>query len=221
MALGLFNRYFFQNAFGFILLIYCQPASQAYDAASPIIEENLLELKRDLFYFKGKPYTGSVVKFHSNKKKAENYSLKNGKLHGLWQEWNSTGQIVNQAKYWNGRLHGVFIQFRSDGSREFEVTYADGKENGSFKRWYEEDKIWVEENYFSGKLDGVSKTFFRNGKLQLQTVYQSGKKNGVEICWYDNGQQRWEIVYEEGKMKSKLRWKRDGTPSGQKLPLIF
>ena len=220
MAFAFSSRYSWQSALSIVFMLHCQSNSQADDASKTVLEEQL-ECKGDVSYFKGKPYTGSIIKFHTNKKKAEIYSLKNGKLHGLWREWNTEGQIINQAKYRNGELHGVFIQFRSDGSREFEVTFVDGVENGPFKRWFKNGKLWVEENYFAGKLDGVSKVFYSDGKLQVQSGYQSGKKNGLENAWYDNGKLRWEIFYEEGKIKSKLHWKRDGAPSGQKPPVIF
>ena len=220
MALGFSSLYLWQNALGIILLIHCQLVIQADDASKAILEEELI-YKGDVSYFKGKPYTGSIVKFHNNNKKAETYSLKNGKLHGVWVEWNIEGQIINQAKYRNGLLNGVFIQFRSDGSREFEVTYVDGVENGPFKRWFKNGRLWVEENYFAGKLDGPSKIFYSDGRIQVQSIYQSGKKNGLENAWYDNGKLRWEIFYEEGKIKNKLRWKSDGTPSEKKLPTIF
>jgi len=220
MAFGFLCRYWWQYTLVIVFMLYCQSFSQTDDTSKPVLEKQL-ESKGEIHYFEEKPYTGSVVKFHTNKRKAEIYSLKNGKLHGLWREWNAEGQIINQAKYRNGRLHGTFIQFRSDGSREFEVSFVDGVENGLFKRWFKNGKLWVEENYFSGKLDGVSKMFYSDGKIQVQSVYQAGKKNGLENSWYDNGKLRWEIVYEEGNIKSKLRWDIHGAPSGQKLPAIF
>ena len=220
MNFGFLNRYCWVSAFCIVLMPYCQLLCRADTSSKPLLEKQL-ESKGDIYCFAEEPYTGSVIKFHTNKKKAEIYSLKNGKLHGLWREWNAEGQMINQAKYRNGRLHGAFLQFRSDGSREFEVTFVDGVENGPFKRWFKNGKLWVKENYFAGKLDGVSKIFHSDGKLQIQSIYQSGKKNGLENSWYDNGKIRWEIVYEEGNIKSKLRWGIDGAPLGQKPPVIF
>ena len=220
MNFGFLNRYWRVSAFCIVLMPCCQLLCRADISSKPLLEKQL-ESKGDIYCFADEPYTGSVIKFHTNKTKAEIYSLKNGKLQGLWREWNAEGQMINQAKYRNGRLHGAFLQFRSDGSREFEVTFVDGVENGPFKRWFKNGKLWVKENYFAGKLDGVSKIFYSDGKLQMQSIYQSGKKNGLENSWYDNGKIRWEIVYEEGNIKSKLRWGIDGAPSGQKPPVIF
>ena len=73
----------------------------------------------------------------------------------------------------------------------------------------------------SDLLDGVSTTYFSDGKIQISAEYLAGKKHGLEIHRYENGQPRWEAVYEEGKLKTKLRWKRDGTPSGQNPPKIL
>lgn len=220
MALVFSSRFYWQAIFGIVFIFHFHSFSQNDDISKLVLEPQL-ESKGKFFYFEDKLYTGPVVKLHSNKKKAETYSLKNGKLHGLWKEWNLKGQMTNQANYRNGKLHGVFIQFRPDGSREFEVNYIDGLESGSFKRWFKNGKLWVDENYFAGKLNGISKIFYLDGKVQVQSGYQAGKKNGLENAWYDNGQLRWQVVYENGIIKNKLRWKRDGSPSNQDPPKIF
>ena len=163
----------------------------------PVLETQLTESKDGLLLIKGEPYTGEVVKFYSNKKKSESYSIR------------------------SGRLHGPFVTYREDGSRAFQVTFVDGVEHGPFKRWFEDGKIWVDENYKAGKLDGISLTYYSNGKIQVQSSYREGKKEGLEIGWYENGQQRWEAIYEKGKLKNKLSWKLDGTPSGKNAPKIL
>ena len=160
----------------------------------PVSETQLTESKDGLLLIEGKPYTGEVVRFYSNKKKSESYSIRNGKL------------------------HGPFVTYREDGSRAFQVTFSNGVEQGPFKRWFEGGKIWVDENYKAGKLDGISLTYFSNGKIQVQSSYRAGKKEGLEIGWHENGQQCWEAIYEKGKLKNKLTWKSDGTPSGKKAP---
>ena len=200
MARDSFNRQLSSVALG-ALLALGQALGQAEDAPKPIPkavhEEQLVESKDGLLHLDGKPYTGEVVQLHPNKKKAESFSLKKGKL------------------------HGPFITYREDGSPAFQVTFADGIEHGPFKRWFEDGKLWVEENYSTGKLDGISLTYFPSGKLQVQSFYKTGKKEGLEIGWYESGQQRWEAVYEKGRLKNKLLWDRDGKPSGKKTPTIL
>ncbi len=201
MNLGRSIRQTYCAALGVLLLPLGQALGQAEDApkpkTKPVLEIQLTESKDGLLLFENEPFTGEVVNFHPNKKKAESYSLKKGKL------------------------HGPFITYREDGSPAYQVTFADGVENGPFKRWFEDGKLWVNENYAVGKLDGISQTYFPSGKLQVQSFYRAGKKDGLEIGWYENGQQRWEAVYEKGKLKNKLNWKRDGTPSGQATPTIL
>ena len=184
-----------------VLLALDQVLGQAEDALKPtpkaIHEEQLTESKGGLLLHDGKPYTGEVAKYHPNKKMAESFSIKKGKL------------------------HGPFITYRKDGSPAFQVTFEDGVEHGPFKRWFKDGKLWVEENYAAGKLDGISLTYFSNSRLQVQSFYRAGKKEGLEIGWYENGQQSWEAVYEKGKVKNKLLWDRDGKPSGKKTPTIL
>ena len=105
--------------------------------ANPVLEDQLTESKDGLILLDGKPFSGEVAKYHPNKKKAESYSLKKGKL------------------------HGPFITYREDGSPAFQVTFADGIEHGPFKRWFEDGKLWVEENYVAGNSKGSAKPIFR------------------------------------------------------------
>ena len=205
----------------FVQLSLAHALGQAHQNAKSIQETQLDETDGEVYSYEGKPYTGLVVKTHPNKKKAESYSLKNGKLNGVWKGWDEEGNLVGQAEYQNGKIHGKFLQLRKTGGREFEVNYVNGVENGAFRRWFDDGKLWVIENYLAGKLDGVSTTYFPDGKIQVCAEYRAGKKHGVEIHRYENGQPRWEAVYEEGKLKTKLRWKRDGTPSGQNPPKIL
>ena len=198
MARGRLNWQLFSIALGMLLpLGQALGQAEAEPKPKPVLEEQLTESDDGRLLLEGKPYTGEVAKYYSNKKKAESYSLKKGKL------------------------HGPFITYREDGSPAFQVTFADGIEHGPFKRWFEDGKLWVEENYAAGKLEGISQTYFSNGKLQVQSLYRAGKKEGLEIGWYENGQQRWEVIYEKGRVKNKLLWERDGTPAGKNAPTIL
>ena len=194
---------------------------QSDQTSRPIKEAQLKETSGEVYFYKGTPYTGLVLKTHPNKKKAESYSLKKGKINGVWQSWDEEGDLVGQAEYRNGKIHGKFLQLRKSGAYEFEVNYVNGVENGAFRRWFDDGKLWVIENYQAGKLEGGSTTYFPDGKIQVSTEYRAGKKHGLEIHRYKNGQPRWEAVYEEGKLKTKLGWKSDGTPSGQNPPKII
>jgi len=209
------------TVFLFAHLSLAHALGQSDQTTTRIEEAQLKETSGEVYFYEGKSYTGLVVKTHPNKKKAESYSLKNGKLNGVWKGWDEEGNLVGQAEYQNGKIHGKFLQLRKTGGREFEVNYVNGVENGAFRRWFDDGKLWVIENYLAGKLDGVSTTYFPDGKIQVSAVYRAGKKHGLEIHRYENGQPRWEAVYEEGKLKTKLRWKRDGTPSGQNPPKIL
>ena len=194
---------------------------QSDQTSRQIKEAQLKETSGEVYFYEGRPYTGLVLKTHLNKKKAESYSLKKGKINGLWQGWDEEGNLVGQAEYRNGKIHGKFLQLRKTGGREFEVNYVNGVENGAFRRWFDDGKLWVIEKYQAGKLEGGSTTYFSDGKIQISAEYLAGKKHGLEIHRYKNGQPRWEAVYEEGKLKTKLGWKRDGTPSGQNPPKIL
>ncbi|MCP4480175.1 MAG: hypothetical protein GY818_18995, partial [Planctomycetaceae bacterium] len=82
---------------------------QSDQTTTPIEEAQLKETSGEVYFYEGKSYTGLVVKTHPNKKKAESYSLKNGKLHGVWKGWDEEGNLVGQAEYKNGKIHGKFL----------------------------------------------------------------------------------------------------------------
>ena len=110
MARGRLNWQLFSIALGMLLpLGQALGQAEAEPKPKPVLEEQLTESDDGRLLLEGKPYTGEVAKYYSNKKKAESYSLKKGKL------------------------HGPFITYREDGSPAFQVTFADGIEHGPFK----------------------------------------------------------------------------------------
>jgi len=71
------------------------------------------------------------------KKNIINQRDKNGKRHGLWEEYYSNGIISSKGEYKNGRQHGPWERYHSNGQLSFKGEFKKGKSIG----------IWYEQRY--------------------------------------------------------------------------
>ena len=55
------------------------------------------------------------------------YNTKNDKMHGLYQAWNSNGQLSCEQMFKDGKPHGKMITYNEDGTIKLEMSWLNGK----------------------------------------------------------------------------------------------
>ena len=76
--------------------------------------------------------------WHENGQKKDEYTYKNGKMHGPFTEWHENGQKAEDGTYKDGKEDGPFTLWHENGQKMSEGTYKDGKMHGIFRSWYED-----------------------------------------------------------------------------------
>jgi hypothetical protein len=79
------------------------------------------------------------------------FNYKNGKPHGLWEEFNQAGNISSRFNYKNGYHHGICEKFNQAGN------------------------ISSRFNYKNDKLHGICEIFNQAGNLESKSTYKDGK----------------------------------------------
>ena len=80
----------------------------------------------------------------------------NGKLQGLWEEFNENGQLKSKRNFNNGKQHGPCEEFYQNGQLRYRVNFNDHDRDG---------RPW-EKFYRDGRRVGPWEKFYEDGRLQ-------------------------------------------------------
>ncbi len=104
------------------------------------------------------------------------FSYQNGKLNGLYMEFNEGGQTDLVAHYRNDQMHGPWAKYRFSRLLE-QATYKDGKLNGEYRLFEVRDgKLKSSAEYKNGVQDGYYRTYNPEGKVTTEYLYRNGKQ---------------------------------------------
>ena len=123
---------------------------------------------------------------------------KNGKKHGKWLEWYSSGMIKKEEVYCQDKLVSQ-VNYKRDITEE--TIYKDGKLFTA--KEYKDGIIVTEKTYEGGKLIKAL-WFYPDGKISDERGYKDAKKHGKWVHWDRNGEKRSETIYQDGKIVEKI-----------------
>ena len=107
--------------------------------------------------------------------------------HGLAEYWDEFGVIEDRRNYKNGKLHGVSEDYYVPGQLVRKTNYKDGikdglYESGSFNENRElitnTTRGWTIGNYKNGKKDGLWESW-SEGKLNEKENFKDGERHGI------------------------------------------
>jgi antitoxin component YwqK of YwqJK toxin-antitoxin module len=126
--------------------------------------------------------------------------IKNGK-HQVF--FDSTGQLRKEENYLNGKLNGLVQEFNRSGDTLIYMNYAQDIPHGVQRTYYPDGKRFKVISYKNGLLDGSHLTYTEEGKLELKLSYKEGKKDGVFIFYHENekeaGKETWSLDLKNGE----------------------
>ncbi|WP_430817557.1 toxin-antitoxin system YwqK family antitoxin [Carboxylicivirga sp. RSCT41] len=125
-------------------------------------------------------------------------TYKSNKLHGRWDIYSLTGELVRFVSYRNDSLYGVTRNYEFDGvTIRNETEYYEN--NVVVEREFNPKGILIQEKPYKGnQLDGKGTRFYENGKIMESVELKSGELNGLYTYYYPNGQIWVQIEYKDG-----------------------
>lgn len=125
------------------------------------------EIKSDIFYTDGstKPFTGKcMVVFSGTSQIKEEFTYKNGILHGKATTWYKNGQIRRRGSYNMGQI------------------------SGKWEFWDEKGHKTVEACYKNDSLNGIYVSLYANGKIREKGQFEDNKRTGKWLYYNESGQ---------------------------------
>lgn len=113
----------------------------------------------------------SVYKvFHPNGKLKSEVNLKDGKLNGLYHEYDTLGNEVVLATYKADVPDGAWTEWYPNGKVKKSFYYKDGMRNGNCTEYYQTGTVKWENIYVNG-VAGAAKAYSENGTLLSSKTY--------------------------------------------------
>lgn len=103
----------------------------------------------------------------------------NGYKTGLWEEYNSNGDIVAKGKYVRGRRQGKWEFYYPNGQKEQLGEYDKGKYVGVWKWYYPGGELWKEEEFYNNREEGLYVEYDILGNILVEGEYFDGEREGL------------------------------------------
>ena len=126
-----------------------------------------------------------------------------GQKTGAWTVYNPVNLFPQKiAHYENGKLHGIYLEFNEGGGVKLLAHYQNDQLHGPWAKYVFSRRL-EQANYKNGKLDGEYRLFeIRDGSLQSSAEYKDGVQDGYYRTYSPDGRITTEYMYRDGKQVS-------------------
>ena len=139
---------------------------------------------------------------------------------GLYQKWDSSGQLLVETTYDHGKRNGKYMEWHENGRLKAKGEYRKRSEpfrdllHGKWS-WWDENGELVERGWF---YRGSGTIWYANGNKKSQQFYKDEKKVGVWREWYPNGNLKKEYLCRNGAPFFPQReWYENGNLKSEKV----
>lgn len=109
-------------------------------------------------------------KFHPNGALKSEVHLKDGKRHGAWAEWDSSGVQIVKGNYVNDVPDGAWFEWHPNGRPKMMANYRAGIRDGAYEEYYPSGALKWSNTYANG-VPGSGKALSENGTAIRHATY--------------------------------------------------
>ncbi len=124
-------------------------------------------------------------------------SFKHGLKHGLWKEWNTSGDLVQETNWRKGKVSGDFIRFNPSKKEKVAGKNKNGQLHGKVK------------TYYDGELSSVR--LYRQGELK-KTLSTEPLWKKVKTLFKKDGKTKKDKKEKSPKTPKEKKSKKEKTP---------
>ncbi len=177
-----------------------------------VISYNKVEIirtSRDSTYFKNGSLLNGLVKKIQDDKEILSFSVKEGKIDGLYVEYYLSGSIKSQSNFKNGILDGKYSKFYENNLLMEEYYYKNGLMEGERILNWRNGNL-KEKNFFKrGAMTGASEFYFSNGnRRKIISFDVNGRRDGEWIDYNSDGKLKLKVVYKSGKVLDSVIYQK-------------
>ena len=169
----------------------------------------IIRTARDSTYFKNGTLLNGLVKKIQGDKEILSFSVKEGKIDGLYVEYYLGGSIKSQSNFKNGILDGKYSKFYENNLLMEEYYYKNGLMEGERILNWRNGNL-KEKNFFKrGAMTGASEFYFSNGnRRKIISFDVNGRRDGEWIDYNSDGKLKLKVVYKSGKVLDSVIYQK-------------
>lgn len=126
-------------------------------------------------------------------------------LQGLWEFYNTLGNVSRQTEFKNGKVSGAYKTFYYTGKPKEDLVIQNEQLNGPMKEYYENGNLKMEAQFVNGKKNGLQTEYFRNGSKASEETYRNGVKDGPVKTYYESGGIQYDGNYANNEIEGTLK----------------
>jgi len=150
------------------------------------------------FYLKDNKIHGDVELYNTCGSLREKFVYVNGKRNGPGKLFFGSGKIKQTYNYDNDLLSGEVVNFFETGKTQSKMVYKSDKLNGPFTEYYPNGKVKATGQYSEDLVNGEWKYYYGNGRLERRGAYLSGQVTGDWMYYDARGNNTEKRVFKEG-----------------------
>jgi antitoxin component YwqK of YwqJK toxin-antitoxin module len=148
----------------------------------PFIRNGVKSVESVTSYKEGKIH-GVFREFNMEGKETLSIEFKDGKKNGVYKKYSQLGNPTEIKHYVNDELNGVFREFDMEGKETLSIEYKDGKKNGVYKKYSEGGGLLEIKHYVNDELNGVYRLYDANGVVIKRVIYKDNLKVDDDIAY--------------------------------------
>jgi len=145
-------------------------------------------------------YNTGEVRVFNDGVNTQYFYLKDDKIHGDVELYNSCGAVREKLIYAGGKRNGPGKILFASGKVKQTDNYENSIASGEFANYYETGKTESKKLYKNDKLDGPYLEYHPNGKLKAKGQYKDGALSGEWKYYHANGRLERTGSYVNGKV---------------------
>ncbi len=164
-----------------------------------------------------------VTSYHDNGEARQYLEVVNGRAHGKYIEWYSSGNKHLEAHIIEGKadidpgsmatwaFDGLSYAYREDGSIEAQFPYTKGLLNGEVIRYAPDGTVASKAHFKNGLKMGMEEKFFAPENPSEILNYQDGYLNGEALGFYEDKKPLWKEQWLDGFLQKGEYFLPDGS----------
>lgn len=127
------------------------------------------------------------VYYNDAGKKISSESFKNGLSNGKWEKFDpKTEVLLDERNFLNGKKHGSWKTFYTTGQLRYEMVYKEDVAEGPYKCYYIDGRIWHTGFYKNSYFDSTWVSYTADGQMIKRVKYRKIKVIESQLVAYNS-----------------------------------
>ncbi len=123
------------------------------------------------------------------------------------------GKVLSRSEIKNGKMDGISQGYDTNGTLQVKEHFVAGVSDGVREKWYPDGTLMVKGTIVAGEFHGTFQRWHTNGQLSEVMQMNRGKAHGEAFGFYPSGYRKSFTRLNTGEVSDQILWK-DGEIKG-------